>query len=89
MSKFECLFHGKMVDKDIAKPFCVILKYVTDYYGYWTGEDVVIQVQDNHITFIKRHPGCLPVYVFNNSAKHHKIATDALNARTMNLNYRG
>ena len=66
VSKFVCRCHGKMVDPDTGKPCCVILKYGKNYYGYWTGEDDVIQIQDNHTTFIKIHPGYNFLYVFEN-----------------------
>ena len=45
----------------------------------------MIQSQDTHTTFIKIHPGCLPLYVFDNSENYHKTAMDALNACKLNL----
>ena len=66
MSEFVCLCHGNMVDSDTEKPCCMILKYGKNYDGYWTGEYVVIQLQDTHTTFINLHPGCITLYVFNN-----------------------
>ena len=85
MSELVCLCHGNVVDPDTGKPCCVILKYSNNYDGYWTGEDVAIQLQDTYKTFINIHPGCLPLYVFDNSSNHHKISTDALYARKLNL----
>ena len=85
VSELVCLCHGNVVDPDTGKPCCVILKYSKNYDGYWTGEDVAIQLQDTYKTFINIHPGCLPLYVFDNSSNHHKISTDALYARKLNL----
>ena len=87
--EFVCPFHGKMVDPDKGKPCRVILKYGKNYDGYWKGEYVAIQPQDTHTTFIKIHPDFLPLYVSKKSENHHKISTDALNSRKLNLKYGG
>ena len=42
--EFVCPCHGKMVDTDTGKLCRVILEYGKNYYGFWTGEDVVIQL---------------------------------------------
>ena len=75
-----------MVDKDTGKPCHMILKYGNNDDGYWTGEDVVIYLQDTHLTFINIHSSCITLYVFNNSSNHHKISTGALNICKTNLN---
>ena len=89
VSELVFTFHGKMVDPDTGKPCHVILKYGKSYDGYWTVEDIKIQIQDTHTTFINIHPGCLHLYIFYNSENHHNIATDALNSRKLNLKYGG
>ena len=83
--KFVCTCHGKMVDTDTGKPCRVIMKYGNNYNGYWTGEDVTIHTQDTHKTFTKTQPGCLPLYIFDNSENQHKISKDDLNERKPNL----
>ena len=85
VSEFVCPCHGRMVDPDTGEPCRVYLKYGKNYDGYWTGENVAAQLRDTHPTFVKLHPDCLALYIFDNSANHHKIATDSLNARKLNL----
>ena len=85
VSEFVCPYHGKMVDIYTGKPCHMILNYGKTYYGCCIGEDVVIKLQDTHTASVKIRPGCLPLYVFDNSSNHHKIAMDALNARKLNL----
>ena len=60
VSEFVCLCHSNMVDPVTGKTCCMILKYGKNYDGYWTREDVTIQLKDIHTTFIKLHPVCLP-----------------------------
>ena len=67
VSEFMFPWHGNMVDTDTGKPCRVILKYGNNYDGYWTVEDVAIQIQETHTNFIKIHPCCLTLYVFKNS----------------------
>ena len=38
---------------------------------------------------MKLHGGALALYIFDNSANHHKIDTEALNAKKLNLKYGG
>ena len=45
VSEFMFPWHGNMVDTDTGKPCRVILKYGNNYDGYWTVEDVAIQIQ--------------------------------------------
>ena len=85
VSDLVCSCHGKMIDPDKGKPCCVIIKYGNTYDVYWIGEDVDIKFQYKYTNFIKICTGCLPLYVFENSSNHHKISTDDLNARKLNL----
>ena len=85
VSEFMCHFHGTMVDRETGKPCTVILKYSKNYDGYWTGEDVVILIQDTHTTFIKIHPGFLPLYVLDNLASHQNKSKDFLHSREIDL----
>ena len=85
VSEFVCPCHGRMVNPDTGNPSRILLKYGKNYDGYWTGENVSEQLRNTHSTFQRLHPNCLALYIFDNSANHHKIATDALNARKLNL----
>ena len=85
ISEFVCPCHGRMVDSNIRDPSRVILKYGKSYDGYWTGEDVAKQLEEFHVNFLKLHGGALVLYIFDNSANIHNIATDALNAKKLNL----
>ena len=78
-----------MVDPYIGKYYCIILQYGKNDDGYWTGEDVVIHIQDTHTTFIKLHRDCITLYFTRNSKNHRKIATNALKALRLNLKYGG
>ena len=62
-----------------------MLNYGKNYDGYWNGEDVAKQLEEVHVTFLKLHGGALALYICDNSANHHKIATDALNPKKLNL----
>ena len=85
VSESMCTCHGKMVDPDTGKYFQVIIKYSKSSDIYWIGEYAAIHLQETHTAFMKPHPGCLALYIFNNSEKHHKISTDALNLCKPNL----
>ena len=68
VSESVFLCHSNIVDPDTGKPCRVILKYGNNYDGYWTGEDFMIPLQDIHKTTPKSTlPGCLTLYVFDNS----------------------
>ncbi len=82
VSEFVCPCHGRM---EYPNPCRVVLHYGKNYDGYWTGEHVAAQLRDTHRTFQQLHPDCIALYIFDNSANHHKIASDALNARKLNL----
>ena len=85
VSELVCPCHTNMVDTYIGKHSSVILKYSNSYNGYWKGEDVEIKLQYTHTNLIKIDPGCLPLYVFENSENHHTIAMDYINACKLNL----
>ena len=87
--EFVCLCHGIMVDPDKGEPSRVMLKYGKNYDGYWNGEDVSKQLKEVRVIFLKLHGGAMALYIFGNSANHHNIATDALNAKKINLKDRG
>ena len=78
-----------MVDPDTGEPSRVMLKCGNNYDGYWTGEDVAKHLEEVHVIFLKLRGGDLALYVFDNSVNHHKIATDALNTKKLNLKDRG
>ena len=85
ISEFVCLCHGRMVDPDTGDPSRVMLKYGKNYYCYWTGENSSKHLEEVRVTFLNIHGGALPLYIFDNSSNNHKIATDALNAKEINL----
>ena len=89
VSEFVCPCNGNIVDPDTGKPCCVILMCDKNYDGYWTGEDVTTQLQDTDTTFVTVQSGCLPLYLFNISENHHKIAIYDLNVSKLNLKYGG
>ena len=89
ISVFVCTCHGRMVDTDTREPSRVILKYGKNYDSYQTVEDVAKQLEEFHVTFLKLHGGALALYIFDNSSNHHNIATDALNAKKLNLKDEG
>ena len=62
-----------------------MLNYGKNHDGYWTREDVAKQLEEVHVTFLKLRGGALDLYIFYNSANHHKIDTDALNVKKLNL----
>ena len=62
-----------------------MINYVNNYDGYWTVEYVYTQIEEVHVTFLKLHGGALALYICDNSANHHKIATDVLNPKKLNL----
>ena len=63
----------------------MMLKHGKHYDGYWTGEDVAKHIEEVHVTFLKIHSGDLALYIYDNLDNHHKIATDALNTKKLNL----
>ena len=85
ISEFVCPCHGRMVDTDTGEPSQVILNYIKNYGGYWTGEDVAKHIEEVQVKILKLHGGALALYIFDNLANHHKIATDALNAKKLNF----
>ena len=62
-----------------------MLKCGKNYYGYWTGDSVAKQLEEVHVSFLKLHGGALDLYIFDNSSNHHRISTDALNTKKLNL----
>jgi len=58
--------------------------------GWWTGEDLVKQVQEKAIPiFEERFPGAIGVFAFDNATSHSAFASDALVAKRMNLSSKG
>ena len=57
----------------------MILKYEKNFDGYWTEDDIAAQLISTHKTFTRLYPDSLGLYIFDNSANHHKIVSDALN----------
>ena len=62
-----------------------MLNYIKNYDGYWNGEDDSTQLEEVCVTFLKLHGGAMALYIFDNSANHHKIATGALNDKKLNF----
>ena len=85
ISEFVCPCYGRIVYPDAGEPSQVMLGYGKNYDGYCTGEYVSRQLEDFHVTFLKIDGGDLSLSIFDNSSNYHKIATDALNAKKLNV----
>lgn len=53
--------------------------------GYWTNDDLVLQLQRVMPLFERQHPGCDLLFMFDNSGNHHKAAPGGLCAADRNL----
>ena len=62
-----------------------MLKYGNNCNVYWTGEDVAKQLEEVHVTFLMIHGDYLVLYIFDNSDNNNNIASNALNAKKLNL----
>ena len=62
-----------------------MLKYLKNYDGYQTVEDVANQLEDFHVIFLKLYGCALALHIFDNLPNNHKISTDALNSKEINL----
>ncbi|KAH8929449.1 hypothetical protein BT69DRAFT_1182257, partial [Atractiella rhizophila] len=81
-SDFICSTYGWLEDAGEQ------LEYGKAHAGYWDAEKLIEQVcfSEKFIPVFKRlHPGQTALVVFDNSTGHGAIASDALNAKNMNL----
>ena len=86
VSDYVCACHGQMVDPDTDVPTRVTIIYgANNQDGYWTGDNVAKQTRDIFPVFEKLHPGCIPLFIFDNSSGHHKRAPDCRNVNALNL----
>ena len=54
--------------------------------GYWTGDAVLKQLKVAVTIFELQHPGCIGLFLFDNSTGHGKLASNALVANHLNKN---
>ena len=85
ISELICTCHDQMQGPDTGEYARIMLKYGKNHDGYWCGEDVAKQLESIDVVFYKLHHDCLPLYIFDNSVNHKKIATHALKAKSLNL----
>lgn len=85
VSEFQCPCHGTMRYGDKSSRH--LFKAGTNREGWWTYKDMVNQLKEDAIyVFEKLHPGCVGVFLFDNSSNHGAFADDALVASRMTLN---
>ena len=88
LSEFLCECHGRLFSTSELD-----IKYATvkitpgkNADGWWTAPDLLNQITESAIPmFEELHPGCVGVFVFDNSTNHGAFASDALNVGHMNL----
>ncbi|KAH8916594.1 hypothetical protein BT69DRAFT_1228244 [Atractiella rhizophila] len=79
-SDFICSTYGWLEDAGEQ------LEYGTAHEGYWDAEKLIEQVEKKFIPVFERlHPGQTALVVFDDSTGHGAMASDALNAKNMNL----
>ena len=85
ISEFQCPCHGTM--RSSAWMSRRLFKAGTDREGWWTSENMVKQLEEDAIPLFELlHPGCVAVFLFDNSSNHGAYAKDALVASRMTLN---
>ncbi|KAI9329106.1 hypothetical protein BD770DRAFT_477956 [Pilaira anomala] len=83
VSEFQCPCHGTMRHGD--KTSREYFKAGGDREGWWTYKHMVKQLKDVINLFEILHPGCIAVFLFDNSSNHSAFADDALVASRMTL----
>jgi transposase len=73
-----------MVGGDWHSSFCIITPG-KNADGYWTNDDLIIQLGIVIPLFERYHPGCKLKFKFDNSGNHHKAAPGGLYANDRNL----
>lgn len=83
VSEFQCPCHGTM--RYGGKTSREFFKAGGDREGWWTYKHMVKQLKDVIDLFEILHPGCVAVFLFDNSSNHSAFADDALVASRMAL----
>ena len=83
ISGFSCPCHG-FPALDGAKSYKIINPGKNND-GYWTNDDLVLQVQEVIPLFEALHPDCELLFMFDNSQNHHKKSPDGLCVNVLNL----
>ena len=88
ISEFLCECHGRMkVGTTALETTTETLTPGKNEEGWWTADHLIAQIKTKDIPLFNRlHPGCIGVFVFDNSTNHGAYAPDALVATKMNLN---
>ncbi|KAH8913969.1 hypothetical protein BT69DRAFT_1343774 [Atractiella rhizophila] len=79
-SDFNCSTYGWL--EDVGEQ----LEYGKGHEGYWDAVKLIEQVEKKFIPVFERlHPGQTVLVVFENPTRHGAMASDACNAKNMNL----
>ncbi len=88
VSEFLCECHGRMkIQVNGAEhTTTATLTPGKNEDGWWTAQHLIDQITSKMLPiFNQLHPGCVGVFLFDNSTNHGAFATDALSVSNMNL----
>ena len=88
VSGFACDCHDFMkptINDTVKKSFKIITPGKNNNDGYWCNSDLAAQIEDISDLVKFLHPGCVIVFIFDNSQNHHARRPDALWAANLNL----
>jgi hypothetical protein len=83
VSEFQCPCHGTMRYGD--KISRTLFYAGANRDGYWTSQDMVKQLDEVVPLFESLHPGCLGLFLFDQSSNHNAYPANALVASRMTL----
>jgi len=89
ISEFLCECHGRMEVVLDGAELATMEKLTPgkNEEGWWTADHLLEQIKKKMLpVFEALHPGCVGVFLFDNSTNHGAFAADALNTANMNLN---
>ena len=82
ISEFQCACHGTM--RIGARTSRVFFYAGAGREGYWTHKEMLKQLTEDAIPiFEELHPGCVAVFIFDQSSNHNAYADDALVVQRM------
>ncbi|KAH9095140.1 hypothetical protein Ae201684P_009995 [Aphanomyces euteiches] len=88
ISEFLCECHGRMKAVLDGTELTTMEKLTPgkNEEGWWTADHLLHQIQQKMLPVVEaQHPGCVCVFLFDNSTNHVAFAVDALSTSTMNL----
>lgn len=88
ISEFLCECHGRMkvVVDSVEKTTMEKLMPGRNEEGWWTADHLIAQIETKMLPIFEAlHPGCIGVFLFDNSTNHGAFAKDALSTSNMNL----